>query len=258
MNQFWQYQAQLYVRRYWQHGVLGLLGLLILYQVVSLGFTLFEIRKIDYLIAQAQNPGASAEEDNQGGNHQEARQPENDIFHNQNIPYQLTGIFMDQAIIDNRTVKVGERVGEAEVKEIGNDFVVIQEDGKDNPRRLTLFDQRGGGPPGRGRGRPPSRGRPDRRPQEAPRGDVPEPPQEQDSGSDDITWDQIQNMNMEERRDYFTNLSEDERNELRDRFRDQIRQGGGAPRGGGGGPRGGRGGGGGGRDGGFRGGGGGR
>ncbi len=225
-------QIKALVRAYWQHTALGLLALLVLFQLSSWGMTYIDLMKIDSRIAEAKTPGESedAKEENQSGSNKnnEERKPEKNIFKKEEISYRLTAIYMDTAVIENKDVKVGDRVGKAEVKEIGLDYVVIQEDGKENTRRLELFEQSGGRPADRGGGPSPSRMRrgPERSRGEIPRREEPGPgqasPPEESNGNDrdDMafkgrSFDELRNMNPSERREFFQNLTPDEREELR-------------------------------------------
>ncbi|MGI6456240.1 MAG: hypothetical protein ACOX5R_11570 [bacterium] len=152
-------------RRYWQHSMLVLLALLVLLQVISWAETWLELRTIDRLIAAAEEPVVAPDEQKPGSNpkpgnslpvppdrsasreqKEEERKPKKDIFRRERIPYNLSGIFMDTAVIDNKYVKVGDQIGKAVVKEIHPTSVIIQEEGKTDTRTLQLFQGSDSGP----------------------------------------------------------------------------------------------------------------
>ena len=83
-------------------------------------------------------PGMSVPPDRSASGTEGGRvKPKKDIFRREN-PYNLSGIFMDTAVIDNKYVKVGDQIGKAVVKEIHPTSVIIQEEGKTDTRTLRV------------------------------------------------------------------------------------------------------------------------
>lgn len=237
-------QAKTLSRAYWQYGVLALLFLLVFSQMVSWGMTYFELRRVDAMIASAANPVPISEKSESDGNQStpptlpvvqasggrpgssssssEEKKPAKNIFRKENIPYQLSAIFMDVACIDGKYVKVGDRVGKAVVKEISSTTVSILEDGKDQPRQIELFK----GASGSSGARASSSGRPAVKPQ--PGGTISlsgqasnTNPSERENISNmsiDEIRSRIGNMSPQERQARFESMSEEERQQLRERF----------------------------------------
>jgi len=215
-------------RAYWQPLVLTVLVLIALGQLYSWGSTYVELRKVDSLVAKTADlvpvkaekpssppsgpPGAPPQSD-------AGRKPKVNIFKREQIPYQLTAIYMKDAIIDGQSVQVGGRVGKAVVKDIATSTVVIQEDGVAQPRTLQMFQGGEGpsqkmGPGGQGRmgGMPPKQGG-----KVAVPGPVLVSPKS--SGGppiDDKTFNKLSNMSRDERRAFIEKLSPEERKQLQD------------------------------------------
>lgn len=167
MKHPWIEQIEVILRERWWQGLMGILGLILVMQLYSWASTLLDFNRINNLIAQAEELNIQPEEDSQSQQPpNQPSQPAKNIFKKEQVQYQLTGILMDYAIINGKNVKVGGKTGKAEVTEIGNDYVVIQEEGKDQTQTLTLF--KGGSSEGnRGNTSPrPNRNRPNRRDQE--------------------------------------------------------------------------------------------
>ncbi len=228
-------------RAYWQPLVVLVLLLLALSQLYSWGSTYIELKKVDSLIAKTEqtHPSekeSSSEEDdsNKRTQKKEDNKPERNIFKRESIPYKLTGIFMETAIIDGKYVKEGDRVGKAIVKHIDIFSVQILEDGKTEPRTISMFQSKGGGGGRRfqsNRGRrssSPSRN-PSRTSSPSSNSERRETVRNNESGGDVFT--KIRNMSPEDRRQYFQSLSPEQRERLRAQARERfgVRQGGGGP-----------------------------
>lgn len=141
MKHPWMEQFELAVRAHWWRGVIALLGIVLALQLYSWASTLLDFNRINHLISQAEDLSAKPESGNQppDGQPKPPKEPAKNIFKKEDVQYQLTAILMDYAVINGQNVKVGEKAGKAEVKEIGNDFVVIQEEGKEQTTTLSLF-----------------------------------------------------------------------------------------------------------------------
>lgn len=165
----------------------------------------------------------------QPGQSGDPKQPAKNIFRRDQIPYQLSGIYMNTAVIDGQYVKVGERVGKAVVKEIAATTVKIQEDGKDQPRTLELFQGSGGGggggggDMGGGMSRPggPRPGGPGSRPQVSLPGQGRPPQTARAKGP----MSDFQNMTREQRQETFKNMTPEQREQMRQQF-GGVRRGG--------------------------------
>lgn len=239
-----------WIRQYWQQGTLGVLGVILAWQVISLLGSWLELRQISSLIAETETLSVITPEDDPEANQTPQRENVKNIFKEEQAQYQLTAIYMDKAIINGQQVEVGGRVGKAEVKEIDLFHVVIQEEGKEHSQTLTMFQSGGGGGPGPSMAsrRGPSRQRSPGESRGASAGgqtpsravEMPQPGQQ---------------VNFEQMRARFMNMSPEERAAAREQFRSMRGAGGGfrgqgmgRPSGGGAPPGGGgRGGGGGGR-----------
>ena len=141
-------------RAYWQPLVLALLILLIALEGFAWMSKWIELRKVDRIIAKAESPQTAEgtptpspqQETGQPQPGKEAQPPKplKNIFKQENINYQLSAIYMDQAVINGNPYKIGDNIGKAVLKEIGIFEVKIQEDGNENLRTLTLFTSQGG------------------------------------------------------------------------------------------------------------------
>lgn len=161
MNIRLQDRAAILLKNYWQVAILVILGIVIMGQAASAGWRALELRQIDRMIVQAETlqptqesesqssqgfgPGARSESNEAqargrgGGGMASDRQPAKNIFRREQTNYQLTGVYMNKAVINNREVSVGDRVGQAEVVEITPFSVVIREDGSDRTQTLAMF-----------------------------------------------------------------------------------------------------------------------
>ncbi len=222
----------LIARAYWQPLVLFALVLLALGQLYSWGSTFIELKKVDAMIEKTEDVESAREEgsDNPSVSEKpspgdrEKKKPEKNIFKREHIPYKLTAIFMDQAVIDGREVKVGDRVGKAVVKEIGNSHVKILEDGKEHPRTLSMFQGGGGGGPSPRmmRGRPPSRKfTPSSQPKKNSSESRPKTAVKKVKGGGDVLA-RFKDMSFEERREAFRNLSPEERERVKQAARERF------------------------------------
>ncbi len=221
-------QLELILRVHWWRGLMGILILLLLIQVYSCVTTLLDFRRIDSLIAQAEdlNTTPNKTEDNaqRQSQNQPPKQPAKNIFKKEDVQYQLTAILMDYAIINGQNAKVGDKVGKAEVKEIAMDHVIIQEDDKDQPTTLMMFQTQGGsgGRPGM---RPPQN-RPPRppgnnRPPSAANANAPQP--DQPGGQPPVMMGGMggRSPGMAIRVEEIRNMSPDQRRAMRDQIRQQ-------------------------------------
>ena len=117
------------------------------------------IRDVDALLARAEAvtpPDAKTDEKPGQQGPPQQKQPKDDIFKRQKVNYQLSAIMNEQALINGRMCKAGDRIQSATVIAVAQFSVTIHEDQQDNPRDLHLFSQGGGGqggpPPGMNRG----------------------------------------------------------------------------------------------------------
>ncbi len=216
----------LIARAYWQPLVLLVLLLVAVGQIYSWGATFIELKKVDSLIAKTENvnpekktsdSSPSSSEENKPP---EEKKPAKNIFKREDIPYQLTAIFMDSAIIDGQTVKVGERVGKALVKEIALSSVKIQEDGTTNTREIHMFQNSDGGEGGRGdrrndRGSRMSSGSRSSQVSSGPSG-------RQALSGRNPDMEKIRNMSPEQRRQFIQNMSPEERERMRGMARERF------------------------------------
>ncbi len=83
-----------------------------------------------------------------------------DVFKRQKLSYSVSAVFNNQALVNNRLVKAGDRIQSATVVAVDTVSVTIHEDGKPSPQTLYVFQ---GGTPGGPGGPPPGMGRPGRR-----------------------------------------------------------------------------------------------
>jgi hypothetical protein len=150
-----------FVRSRWQPILVALLALVWAGQLVSWGYAALQMHSIDGLVTAAQEDPPAREPEGFGfrgnpgrGRGSAGQEPKADLFFRRNPSYILTAIYKDQAVIDGRTVKAGDRIEKATVETILLSSVMIQEDGQ-SPRELKMFQGSGdsGGGPGMGRGR---------------------------------------------------------------------------------------------------------
>ena len=150
-----------FVQSNWQPILVALLAVVWMGQLVSWGYAALQMHSIDGLVAAAQNGEDASEPVEFGGRGNPGRsrrapgqEPNADLFFRRKPPYILTAIYRDQAVIDGRTVKAGDRIEKATGETVLLSRVMIQEDGQ-SPRELKMFQGSGdsGGGPGSGRGR---------------------------------------------------------------------------------------------------------
>ncbi|RJP19733.1 MAG: hypothetical protein C4527_26330 [Candidatus Omnitrophota bacterium] len=212
-------------RAYWQPLVLFALLLFAMTQIYSWGATFVELKKVDSLIAKTENttpvnenssensPPQGNQAQNKNQANAEPKNPQRNIFKRETIPYQLTAIFRDNAIIDGQTVQVGGRVGKATIQEIGVSSVQILEDDKDTPRTITMFQSGGGGS-----GSTMARGGRTAR-ANAPTNRNPAVSSQRTAagsgGGFEANLERIRNMPREERRQFIQNMSPEEREKMR-------------------------------------------
>ena len=229
-------------RAYWQPLVLAVLILVIVGQLFSWGATVVEFAKVDRMIEEAENVDSPATESNEPENPRQgpsgpradsnrSNQTARNIFKNEKQSYTLTMIYMDTAVINGQNLKVGDRVGKAVVQSIDLTSVELLEDGSESPKTIAMF-QGSGDSPGGGRrgGGPPSGMRHSGTQRSGNRSPALAVSSGGNQGGGDM-FERIRNMSREERRSYFQNLSESEREELRQRARERF--GGRGPGGGG-------------------------
>ena len=214
-------QALLLLRAYWQPALMGFLGLMIVSQLAVFAWRAIELNRISTLIAEAseispqpaeEEQEASNRQSNRGG--EEQQQPSRNIFIKERTEYQLTAIYMNKAYINGQEVQEGDRVGRAEVIEIDPMSVTIQEEMSDDTQTLTLFQGGGGG-----------RRAPMRRPQREERRPQEEEDNEEQEGGGNVQPERpggfggMGNMNFQQMRQRFQNMSPGQREEMRERFR---------------------------------------
>lgn len=148
-----------FVRSFWQPILVALLALVLVGQLIAWGYTALQMHSIDRLVAAAQQEKTDPKDNNPRPQNTHRRtqdhrtesslpEPKSDIFYRKRVPYRLTAIYKNQAVIDGRPVKAGDRIEQATVVKILLSSVVIQEDGK-SPREIKMFTGSGGrGGPG--------------------------------------------------------------------------------------------------------------
>lgn len=111
---------------------------LILHQMTSLAYSYLKIEKMDRVIEQHQNNSEentkhlvkiSTADSNQHLPVQPSPASSKNIFFDEKIRYEVSAIFMDKAIINNHSVRVGDSIEKAVVEEIKIFSVVLNEQG---------------------------------------------------------------------------------------------------------------------------------
>lgn len=233
-------------RTYWQPLVLTLLAILAFSQIVAWGVAVVELKKVDNLIAQTEKPETTttenkSDESEQSGpsgskpppNPEQPRKPAKNIFKKEELNYMLSAIYMDKAVINGQEVGIGQNIGKATLKEIGINRVVLEEE-NGNSRTVDMFQ----GGEGAGPSSPPNNtpsGSPGSRRSGGNRAvspsGSPSVPPGGPMGMGNIpanftfrgmNREQLERMSQEERRNLFQSLSDGEREQLRQQFR-QIR-----------------------------------
>ncbi len=233
-------------RTYWQPLVLALLAILAFSQIVAWGVAAVELKKVDNLIAQTEKSEPAATESKPGdsgqpapsssnppSNPEQPRKPAKNIFKKEELNYMLSAIYMDKAVINGQEVGVGQNVGKATLKEIGINRVVLEEE-NGNSRTVEMFQGGEGAGPSSPPNTPPGppgsrRGGGNRA--VSPSGSPSAPPPGGPSGMPNLpanftfrgmNREQLERMSQEERRNLFRSLSDGEREQLRQQFR-QVR-----------------------------------
>lgn len=225
-------------RTYWQPLVLTLLAILAFSQIVAWGVAAIELKKVDNLIAQTEKSEPAAtqskpSDSNQAPNPEQPRKPAKNIFKKEEMNYMLSAIYMDKAVINGQEVGIGQNVGKAILKEIGINRVVLEEE-NGNSRTVEMFQGGGGAGPSSPPNNTPSGSPGSRRSggnrAVSPSGSPSVPPGGP-MGMGNIpanftfrgmNREQLERMPQEERRKLFQSLSDSEREQLRQQFR-QVR-----------------------------------
>lgn len=228
---------------YWQPLVLIFLALLAFSQVVSWGVAAVELKKVDNLIEQTQKtqsaPDAPSGETSEPGKNNPGQpnspssenrpqKPAKNIFKKEKTNYAVTAIYLDQAVVNGQTLKAGQNIGKAKLKEIGVNSVVIEEENGEI-KTINMFQGGDSSGPSPTNNRPPARSssrertsrrsttsnRPSSQPQQLGRPSGP-PAGFSFRG---MSAEQFRSMPPEQRRNFFNNLSESEREQFRQQAR---------------------------------------
>ena len=121
--------------------ILIILGVILVLQWLSLGYTFYDFQKIDKKVS-IMNEEKEEPEENSNNQPPPPRnlQPKDNIFKRTTIPYVLTAILNDKAIIDGQTVAAGDRIQKATVESINIDSVVLEMEGE-STRTLKIFSE---------------------------------------------------------------------------------------------------------------------
>jgi hypothetical protein len=108
-------------------------------QWLSFGYTFYDFRNVDNKVS-LMDESKDKPDEAQNVQQQTPRnlEPKDNIFRRTSIPYMLTGIFDNSAIIDGQIVSAGARIQKATVESINIDSVVLEMEGGAT-RTISIF-----------------------------------------------------------------------------------------------------------------------
>lgn len=130
-----------WVRRRAARLIAGVLAAILIIQWVRLGTAWFAIRRLDPGLQSLVEGGSSEKPDDGKEKEPALKLPEvsQNVFHRSQVSYSFAGMLGDAAIVNDKLVKVGDRVQSATVEEISRNAVKLRTD-EGQVRELKAFE----------------------------------------------------------------------------------------------------------------------